>query len=116
MAWPPAISAPRLPRGVDGRDRGSRRRREQRRKTQIAPPIWAKTSGFLGPSRARSIDFGRFPPMFRVDAAQIEERFLSLALCSRKSAPPASLRARRFGVERDSLFTLDSERRFRLEA
>src|SRR4051812_49667509 len=54
--------------------------------------------------------------MFRGDAAQIEERFLSLALCSRESAPPASLRARRFGVERDSLITLESERRFRPEA
>ena len=39
-------------------------------KTAARPAIWAKTSGFLGPSRACSIDFGQFPPMFRVDAAR----------------------------------------------
>jgi len=40
------------------------------RKTAARPAIWAKTSGFLGPSRACSIDFGQIAPMFRLDAAR----------------------------------------------
>src|SRR5207248_10885036 len=61
-----------------------------------------------------SIDFGRFPPMFRLNAARSRNR-TRVSLVS-VSQSPQLFKARRFGAKRDSLFTLDSERRCRLEA
>jgi hypothetical protein len=60
----------------------------------MAPPsgrIYAKTLSFFGASRACSIDFGHFDPMFRLNAALDRNAIPWFAARQRKTQPPASL-------------------------
>ena len=61
------------------------------RKTAAAPAIWAKTSGFLGPSRGCSIDFGRFPAYVPDDAARYRRAIPELGRFVRVSQHPQLL-------------------------
>jgi hypothetical protein len=54
--------------------------------------------------------------MFRSEAAGTRQANPNEMLPVSVSQRPQLLKARRFGVARDSLFTRDSKRRFRLEA
>src|SRR6202012_3713506 len=51
----------------------------------------AKTLSFFSASRARSIDFGHFAPMFRLNAALDRNAIPWFAARQRKTQPPASL-------------------------
>jgi hypothetical protein len=60
---------------------------------KIAPypgSIYAKTLSFFGASRACSIDFGHFDPMFRLNAALGRNAIPWFAARQRKTEPPAS--------------------------
>jgi hypothetical protein len=50
----------------------------------------AKTLSFFSASRARSIDFGHFDPMFRLNAALDRNAIPWFAARQRKTQPPAS--------------------------
>jgi hypothetical protein len=52
--------------------------------------IDAKTLSFFNASRTCSIDFGRFPPMFGVNAAWDRNAIPRFAARQRNSVPPAS--------------------------
>jgi hypothetical protein len=52
--------------------------------------LYAKTLSFFSASRACSIDFGWFDPMFRLNAALDRNAIPWFAARQRKTAPPAS--------------------------
>jgi hypothetical protein len=60
------------------------------RKALLSGSIYAKTLSFFSASRACSIDFGHFDPMFRLNAALDRNAIPWFAARQRKTEPPAS--------------------------
>jgi hypothetical protein len=65
-------------------------RRNQAKWRRKRAAFCAKTLIFFGASRARSIDFGHFDPMFRFNAALGRNAIPWFAARQRKTQPPAS--------------------------